>query len=762
MTAALTHIAIPLNEISEGLRLLIDARSEGTLFDAGDAAADNNEARFQLAEGCFYDYELTDSCFYLGDIGENIILPHKRNPYLGSIAPNIFTGTLRIPVVNKKTGIDAGFVELEVQSVKTGYRQDYRDMLEFITEQCTALLMQSNSPSSHYFESDYSNNSRTLYQRFAFVQSVIGSVEFAEAVHRIVTSPVTRWIEITEQKDIRGIRRFGNSHVKQFLKDGAKTTAPDLLRSRYGLTSLPERITASRKTDSADTPENRFVKHALETFLKFCTDINAVAGANTKLGKESLLLLRQLESYLHHSIFREISRPATLKLNSPVLQRKEGYRELLRVWLMFDLAAKLIWRGGDDIYAGSKKDIATLYEYWLFFKLLELFGSVFDISPKSTEELIEPTAYGLNLQLKQGRFTALEGTYDAGSRKLNIRFCYNRSFNGSKNYPASGSWTTTLRPDYTLSFWPFGIDEAAAEQEELIVHVHFDAKYKVANLYEQISRHSDKELDEEKKENRKGRYKNADLLKMHAYKDAIRRTGGAYVLYPGDESVNRKGFHEIIPGLGAFPVRPSKTDNGTADLKAFILEIIAHFVNRTSQREKLAYRTFAIYKNPPQAANELRETMPEPYGANRDLIPDETFVLVGYFNSDQQYRWIEKNKLYNFRTGTGNGSLILDNETVSAKYLLLHGAGDEYSSRLWKVKGKGPKVWSREDLEKRGYPKKPSQPHYLILELEAVTDEAFLGLQWQFKKLANYQAGRASAFPYTASLRELMQVKVVN
>ena len=71
---------------------------------------------------------------------------------------------------------------------------------------------------------------------------------------------------------------------------------------------------------------------------------------------------------------------------------------------------------------------------------------------------------------------------------------------------------------------------------------------------------------------------------MHAYKDAIRRTGGAYVLYPGDKSINQKGFHEIIPGLGAFPVKPSKTDSGIGELKAFILEIIEHFIHRASQR----------------------------------------------------------------------------------------------------------------------------------------------------------------------------------
>src|SRR5690606_6737162 len=103
------------------------------------------------------------------------------------------------------------------------------------------------------------------------------------------------------------------------------------------------------------------------------------------------------------------------------------------------------------------------------------------------------------------------------------------------------------------------ISETEAEKQELIVHVHFDAKYKIANLTDFLEQNTENDLDEEKAENRKGIYKNADLLKMHAYKDAIRRTGGAYVLYPGDKSINQKGFHEIIPGLGAFPVKPSKT-----------------------------------------------------------------------------------------------------------------------------------------------------------------------------------------------------------
>lgn len=759
---SVSNIEVNLDNAQEGLRLWIDSRRSDTLFDAEENAELHNEARYQLVEGCFYDYKLSDPKFILGDIGENIIQQHSRSTDVGTIAPNIFVGTLSIPILEKKTLKECCKFELEVQSIKTGYRDDYRNMLGFITEKCTDLLLHANSPVLQNFEVDHTKDSQTLYQRFSFIKSIICTDEFSEAVHRIVSSPVTKWTEKNEEKDIRSVKRFSNSNIKEIVKGGKRQSLPQnhYLRN-YGIDTLPERIATVRKTDSVDTPENRFIKHALENFLKFCTDINnrAKEFQHKKMEVESRTMIQELESQLHHSFFRHISKPTTLKLNSPVLQRKEGYREILRVWLMFDLAAKLIWSGGDDIYNGGKKDIATLYEYWLFFKLLELFQSIFEINPKDIDNLIEETPDGLNLRIKQGRFTALKGVYNSGSRKLNIRFNYNRSFSGGKEYPDPGSWTTSLRPDYTLSFWPCGISETEAEKQELIVHVHFDAKYKIANLTDFLKINTEDNLSEEKEENRKGIYKNADLLKMHAYKDAIRRTGGAYVLYPGDESLNKKGFHEIIPGLGAFPVKPSKTDSGIAELRDFILEITEHFINRASQREKFAYRTYDIHKNPPNPDNVVNEPLPEPYNDNRNLIPDETFVLIGYYNSQSQYRWIKKNGLYNFRMGSGRGSLSLNKQIVSAKYLLLHTSGDQSSGNLWKITSIGPKVYSKSDLISKGYPN-PSQNNYLVIEIAPVTDEEFKNVSWDFRKLSGYLSGRASALPFTASLTELMKNKV--
>lgn len=759
---SLPTIEINLDRVKEGLRFCLDARKPESLFDAKPDADQHNEARYQLVEGCFYDFTINDPQYVLGDIGENIVQKHKRNPSLGIIAPNIFVGTLSIPLLEKETMQERAKIDLEVRSVKSGYRDDYRDMLELITEKCTALLLHANSPVYQYFDVDYARDSQSLYQKFAFIKSVIGSDEFTEAVHRIVTAPVTKWTETTEERDIRNARRFSNSDIKGILKGGKRTKLPEMhYLEGYGIKTLPERITTTKKVDSVDTSENRFIKHALENFLKFCTDINNKAKhyGHVKMEVESELLIRIIEGHLHHGVFKEISRPNTLKLNSPVLQRKEGYREVLRVWLMFDLAAKLIWRGGEDVYGGGKKDVATLYEYWLFFKLLDLFQSIFQIEPKDISELIKHTQDGLNLEIKQGKYTVLNGVYDSGSRKLNIRFNYNRSFSGKQSYPESGSWTTTLRPDYTLSFWPFGISENEAEKQELIVHVHFDAKYKIANLTEFSERKNDNDLDEEKSENRKGIYKNADLLKMHAYKDAIRRTGGAYVLYPGDRAINQRGFHEIIPGLGAFPVKPSKTDSGIGELKAFVLEIVEHFSNRSSQREKIAYRTYDIYKNHPDSDNFIKEPLPESYNINRDLIPDDTYVLVGFYKSPEQYGWIQKSGLYNFRMGSGTGSLVLDHRTVSSKYLLLHTNDDSDSGLLWKIVSRGPKVFSKEDLIAKGYPG-PSSDNYLVIQIEPVTESEFLNVRWKFKELSNYSTGRASAFPFTASLTELMRSRV--
>ena len=750
-------IEIELFDIEEGLILYIDAERENDI-DINTQYKYNHEAKYQLKEGSFYDYTFSKSEYRLACSNQsNIITKRKRDKHAGRIAPNIYVGTLTLEIYSINNDDEKWPLQLEVQSIKTSYREDYQYMLNSIAEKCTDLILQANSPVSHSFETNPNEDTQTLYQQFAFIKSMIDNENFDDAILRIISFPSTKWNEQEVLTDVRQVKRFTSKNIRELIHSNNRLEL-NSSHSLYkrGVKSVATKINSNHKTECVDTPENRFIKHALTTFLKFCEDIYNHKNAGDRLKDEANLIIKKLDNHLQNGLFRKVSRPTTLKINSPILQKKEGYREVLNVWLKFSLAAKLIWEGGDEVYSGGKKDIAVLYEYWLFFKLIDLLKSIFEIEPKDLEKLITSSTDGLGLQLRQGKFIALKGIYTKSNRNLNIQFSYNRSFNANSDLTKPGSWTTTLRPDYTLSIWPGNLKEKDAEKQEQIVHIHFDAKYKVANIYKIINNKTEEDLNSEKKENQEGIYKNADLLKMHAYKDAIRRTAGAYVLYPGDIDQKLKGFHEVLPGLGAFPIKPTENSDETKYLKTFLEDVLNHFLNRSSQRETIAYKASEIHKD--SNPLELKESLPE-YVNGAKLLPDETSVLVGYYNDATQHEWIKNKKMYNFRMGSGNGSLILNSDTVNAKYLLLHSNNGKPSNELWRIVSEGPKVYSKQNLIKKGY-KSPSQDYYLVIELDKIEKTDFNNAEWDYTKLSNYKTSHASAKPFTTTLSELMRCKV--
>ncbi|WP_165732855.1 DUF2357 domain-containing protein [Polaribacter sp. 20A6] len=761
-------IEIDLSFIEDGLHLCIDAQKKGDI-EVDTTNLYTNEPAYQLKEGSFYDFEFSHKNetqaknyrLFCSD-QSNIVKNRKRKEYIGVIAPNIFVGTLTLQILNTENPNQKWDLQLEVQSKKTSYREDYQYMLNDITSKCTDLIIQANSPVSHSFEIDPETKNKTLYQRFAFISSIINSEEFEDAIQRIVTSPTTTWTEKSELTDVRKIKRFRNKELRLLLNSDNRLKLNETHPLyKKGIKSVATKIESYRKLESVDTPENRFIKHALETFLKFCMDISNHPNAGKRLKDEADTVSEKLETHLQQDLFKSVSRPTTLKLNSPTLQKKEGYREILKVWLKYDLAAQLIWNGGDEVYSGGKKDIATLYEYWLFFKLLDVLKEVFEIEPKELEKLIVPSKDNLSLQLKQGKITALKGTYTKGNRHLNIRFNYNRSFiGGTQDISKTGSWTTTLRPDYTLSIWPTKLKETEAEAKDQIVHIHFDAKYKIANINQILGQgESEKDLSTEKKDNLKGIYKNVDLLKMHAYKDAIRRTSGAYVLYPGETNKPLRGFHEVLPGLGAFPIKPSESENETIYLENFIKEVLNHFLNTASQRENITHKSYNIHKN--NTPNKISEPIPEYLDSEKQkkLIPDETYVLVGYYKSKEQLDWILNNK-YNFRTGFGKGSLPIGLKEVKAQYLLLHGPNEIITSRIFKLDEKGIFIYSAKDLIEKEYPTKPSGEAYLMFGIEENVSAQFKYAKFDLKKLKNFSNFRNSPKPITVSLPDLMNTKL--
>ena len=104
-----------------------------------------------------------------------------------------------------------------------------------------------------------------------------------------------------------------------------------------------------------------------------------------------------------------------------------------------------------------------------------------------------------------------------------------------------------MRPDYTLRISAAAGSTAGFEP----ILLHFDAKYRLQVLEDLFGRDDNRvepsNVDKAPEPDDKETVLRSDLLKMHAYRDAIRRSVGAYVIYPGTENVSAESITSFCP-----------------------------------------------------------------------------------------------------------------------------------------------------------------------------------------------------------------------
>ena len=704
---------MPVNKLSipitPDVNLLIYSGREDLHYE--ENAASQGESCWQLEEGKQYDYEFVardesyigaKEWFLEGD--DLLVTQNPLHKNRGTITTGIYVGTASFCA--RREGVSQSIpVVTEIRSVKAGYQEHYRHMLADIAHYYTDLVMQQGSPVTQKFDVDYDTPQETLYQKFAFVKSIVDARQFDEAIHKIVSNPVRKWKDSVADRHVESVRRISRSGMRQLV---TKSNRIPYNKEGFPLTSLPRFLTVNQKVDSINTSENQFIKYVLTTFYGFCSNLGTKKHAGERLKLEISVICNSIANHLNGSFFKEVSLPSRLNIASPVLQRKEGYREILQAWLMFDLSAKLAWAGGDNVYSAGKKNVAVLYEYWLFFKLMECVSEVFTIPMAEKSTLVSFDEDHINLNIHQGRMKMIHGQTTRYNRLLNVNLYYNRTFAHQENLDSAGSWTMNMRPDYTLSIWPGEMTDIDAERLDAIVYIHFDAKYRLDKIL-----FEEKQLDEdalelsfqkEKEDREKDIYKRGDLLKMHAYKDAIRRTAGAYILYPGEKLAERKvlkGYHEIIPGLGAFPIAPGHEDEQLPELKKFLLDVVKHFANRTSQREKIALADHTIHN---ETVTSFFEPFPEPY--EYGAFPDSVKVLIDYYKDETHLNWILKYRRYYIRFDATKGREIKINEQyLEARYLLLYERRDLTKTHLFKILlSDNPVIVTDKELARIGYP----------------------------------------------------------
>jgi predicted component of viral defense system (DUF524 family) len=202
----------------------------------------------------------------------------------------------------------------------------------------------------------------------------------------------------------------------------------------------------------------------------------------------------------------------------------------------------------EDVFGASQRNVATLYEYWAFLQLAKTVGRV--CGADLSAQALELSSDNLSLAFPRGGRSRLSWQTLVRGRSLTVTLYFNREFLVSALPDAS--WTRAMRPDCSIKIQA---DEHFTEvsSDELAIWLHFDAKYRVEYVDRQFTVSSGDQAKlaaEDEEIERLARSKREDLLKMHAYRDAIRRSAGAYVLYPGDQhQYPFTEHHEVLPGL---------------------------------------------------------------------------------------------------------------------------------------------------------------------------------------------------------------------
>jgi hypothetical protein len=272
-----------------------------------------------------------------------------------------------------------------------------------------------------------------------------------------------------------------------------------------------------------------------------------------------------------------------------------------------------------------------------------------------------------------------------------------------------------------------------------MVHVHFDAKYRVGSIDAIFGKNmNESSLDEEKRSQREGNYNRADLLKMHAYRDAIRRSEGAYVLYPGEitsvekDNRNWRGFHELLPGLGAFAIKPASDGSakGIEYLGKFLDEVLALLANGVSFLEHRRQGTQHMAQTHEKWESDFGDTTPYILSELPGLLNDigegpnsshTVSVLVGWCKDEDHLKWIEERGLYNVRLGEGVAGAveILDPLVVGTRVFALRNEAGA-TKGLWRLKSKqGAKALLKTKMLESGYPS-PNNEQYLVFPVERV------------------------------------------
>ena len=524
------------------------------------AEPEPGQACIQAREQTNYDLWLTwegkdAPKILLGDNGTSLTL--KRHGQQGYTTLNWgnYVGASDLRVMY--SGKQVCRLRVEVRSRKMGYLHDYRTMLDDISERLAALIFDYGSPTAVYTQRA-ALDEHVAYLDYLFLRYLMDEKRLPLHFRLVAANPhrtIERQIVWTDLALARSLtpRSLQAVYVHaEHLTRPRRFVAPALQSQLHG--HVPCQLLDDRVVTTFDTAPNRFVKHFLGQLVLKLRELERRFGAFSQgehLAEDCCRWRRSIADLARFHFLEEVGEMHVYPAGSQVLLKREGYRQLNDHYRRFLLTGKVVWEGFEELLKTPNKDLATLYEYWCFFQLLNAVAAALGAQIDPRQFIVEEESIFRVTINKSGKSRGQVG-------QANVY--YNRYF----WHREEESYSVSLHPDYTVEL-PNG--------QRFI----FDAKYKYNNPAQFMS--GDVSADEERDEEERLVYKKGDLYKMHTYRDAL-GAQAVFALYPGNEfkAFRRDNFElsqpaELTPdfeGVGAIDLRVGKV----SDLKATIEHLV--------------------------------------------------------------------------------------------------------------------------------------------------------------------------------------------
>lgn len=628
----------------------------------------------------------------------------------GRFYPVNHVGVIRVVAEGK----DASIVhfDVEVRPAKLEYETEYRWLLEQIADHAAEAVLQGFAPSMQMATATTDTTGELAYRSLAFIAARLRNESFQSAIAQILRSPHRQWKSVGEARPL-GMGARPSPHLARTLQRPGRrrVDAPQALK-HLPITHVPRTVEQTRNEVTFDTNPNRFIRFVLEHWQGLAAQLESTltrqasgAGPRRRGIREARWIVAQCDQILSESIFGDVGRLTVFPHGDPVLLRQPGYREVLRVFALAEGSMQLETHLDDDIFSATQRNIATLYEYWCF---LVLVGCLAELCGREPEgKLFTPAETGLSLVLREDSRSQLIWIHERAGRRLAIDLWFNQSFHRAGIDTEMSSWASSIRPDASLRIRPLSGRPHDGDDPHLDTWIHFDAKFRLERQDTDVN-----DADP------KSTAKRADLLKMHAYRDLIRRSAGAYVLYPGNgDPQRRREFHEVLPGIGAFPLRPGADGRvqGRESLMQFLSETLELAANQASVNER---RMFWEGRHTQGAGRQVRAV------DFLSMPPADEQVLIGYVRQEQ-LDWVLQRNRYNLRGDGRRGSVRSTDALLSAVLILLWTRDESGEPQVVELfERTAPwEIARAEDLTADGYPTSPQAKAYLVTSIQPVGGE---------------------------------------